>query len=221
MPSMIGGHRFLVSLLTSLEMVRASVSSRCTRLSASFSGARAASSLARASTWPASLACAVASDSARFCCAVSMIAGEFREVAEPAGFLRELLLLAGDVGDFLIEPRQPVAMGPHIAFELVALGGEVGEHGGQFGEQPLGGGQRRLGLGDAFIDAAALFDARLDLFLQLGVFAVEPLQRHLGVRGLLLLAFDIGGKLHQPAVEFGDALLGALFLAVERFRAHW
>ncbi len=45
MPSMIGGHRFLVSPLTSLEMVRASVSSRCTRLSASPSGARAASSL--------------------------------------------------------------------------------------------------------------------------------------------------------------------------------
>jgi len=29
-------------------------------------------------------------------------------------------------------------MGPHIAFELIALGGEVGEHGGEFGEQPLG-----------------------------------------------------------------------------------
>ena len=73
-PSMIGGHRFLVSPLTSLEMVRASVSSRCTRLSASVSGARAASSFCRAATWPASLAWAVVSDCARVCCAVSDVA---------------------------------------------------------------------------------------------------------------------------------------------------
>ncbi len=49
-PSMIGGHRFLVSPMTSLEIVLASVSSRCTRLSASASGAREASKRARAST---------------------------------------------------------------------------------------------------------------------------------------------------------------------------
>ena len=214
---MIGGHRFLVSLLTSFEIVRASVSSRCTRLSASFSGARAASSL-RAGVDMAGLVGLRHGFGFREALLRGLHdAGEFGEIAEPAGFLRELLLLAGDVGDLLIEPRQPVAMGPHIAFELVALGGEVGEHGGQFGEQPLGRCQRHLGLGDPFIDAAALFDARLDLFLQFGVFALEPLQRHLGVRALLLLARDIGGELHQPAVEFGDALLGALFLAVERF----
>ena len=46
--------------------------------------------------------------------------------------------------------------------------------------------------------------------------AVEPLQRHFRVGGLLLLAADVGRKLRQPAVEFGDALLGAFFLAVER-----
>ena len=49
-PSMIGGHKFLVSPLTSFEIVRASVSSRCTRLSASFSGAREDSSFCRAAT---------------------------------------------------------------------------------------------------------------------------------------------------------------------------
>ena len=108
-------------------------------------------------------------------------------------------------------------MAAHAGLELAALGGEVGERGGQFGEQPLGGGQRRLGLRHPLVDAAALFDARLDLFLQLGVFGIEPLQRHVGVGGLLLLAGDVGGKLRQPAVELGDALLGALFLAVERF----
>ncbi len=143
--------------------------------------------------------------------------GEGGEVAETAGFLRQLLLFELDIGDILIEPRQPVAVGTHVTLELMALGGEVGEHGGQFGEQALGGGQGRFSLRHALIDAAALFDARLDLVLQLGVFGVEPLQRHLGVGGLLLLAGDIGRKLRQPAVEFGDALLGALFFAVEDF----
>ncbi len=31
----------------------------------------------------------------------------------------------------------------------------------------------------------------------------------------MLLAGDVGGKLHQPAVEFGGALLGARLFAVE------
>ena len=108
-------------------------------------------------------------------------------------------------------------MGAHAGFELIALGGEVGERGGEFGEHPFGGGQRRLGLGYPFIDAAALFDARLDLFLQFAVFGVEPLQRDLGIAGLLLFARDIGGKLRQPAVEFGNAFRRARFLAVELF----
>src|SRR3974390_1459154 len=103
---MIGGQRFLVSPLTSFEIVRASVSSRCTRLSASASGARAASSFARAATWAASLSC---------------------------------------------EAPQPVAVGADAALKRVALGGEVGERGGQLGEQPLGGGERRLGLGNALV----------------------------------------------------------------------
>ena len=143
--------------------------------------------------------------------------GERVEVAEIAGFVAELLLVGLDAGDFLIEPGQPVAMGAHAGFELVALGGEVGERGGQFAEHALGGGKRRFRFGNAFIDAGALFDARLDLFLDLGVFGVEPLQRHFGIGGLLLFARDVGGELRQPPVEFGDALLGALFLAVEQF----
>ena len=50
---------------------------------------------------------------ARLCCAVSIAIGERGDVAEPAGLLRELLLVALDVGDLLIEPRQPLAMGAH------------------------------------------------------------------------------------------------------------
>ena len=53
--------------------------------------------------------------------------GERVEVAESAGLLRELLLLGLDIGDLLVEPGQPVAMAAHAGFELVALGGEVGE----------------------------------------------------------------------------------------------
>src|SRR6185312_14494644 len=83
------------------------------------------------------------------------------------------------------------------------------------GEQPLGVSKRCLGGCDALVDAGALLDARLDLVLELSVFGVEALQRNVGVRALLLLAGDVGGKLRQPAIELGDALLGALLLAVE------
>ena len=76
-------------------------------------------------------------------------------------------------GDFLVEPRQPVAMAAHAGLELVAPGGEVGKRRGQFGEQPLGGGEGGFRLRHALVDAGALLDARLDLFLQLGVFGVE------------------------------------------------
>ncbi len=124
---------------------------------------------------------------------------ERRKVAQTAGFLRQLLLFARDVGDLLIEPGDAIAVASYISFKLMAAGGEVGE------------------FGNAFIDAAAFFNARFDLVFQFRVFGVKPRQRHLGVGGLLLLARDISRKLRQPAVEFGDALLGALFLAVQRF----
>jgi hypothetical protein len=91
--------------------------------------------------------------------------GERVEVAEIAGFVAELLLVGLDAGDFLIEPGQPVAVGAYTGLELIALGGEVGEGGGEFAEHALGGGKRRFRFGNAFINAGALFDARLDLFL--------------------------------------------------------
>ena len=64
-----------------------------------------------------------------------------------------------------LEPSETVAMSTHIGFELAAFGGEVGEHGGQFREQPFGGGKRGLRFGHALIDAAALLHPRLDLVL--------------------------------------------------------
>ena len=140
-----------------------------------------------------------------------------REVAEITGLLRELVFFGLDVGDVLIEPRQLVAVGAYARIKLMALGGEVRKRSGELGKQALGIGERRFGCGYAFIDAGALFDARLDLFLEFRVFVVEPQQRDLGIRGLLLLTGDIGGKLCQAAIELRDAFLGALFLAVEQF----
>ncbi len=137
------------------------------------------------------------------------------EVAEAAGLGRELLLVALDIGDFLVEPRQPVVVAANGSFELVAPGGQVRECRGEFGEQALGRCERGLGLGHALVDAGALLDAQLDLFLQLGILGVEALQGLVGIRDLLLLAGDVGGELSQTAVELGDAFFGALLLAVE------
>ena len=43
----------------------------------------------------------------------------------------------------------------------------------------------------------------------------EPFERRRGVGRKLALALEIGGKLVEPALQFGDALLGAGFLALE------
>ena len=50
-------------------------------------------------------------DCASVCCAVSIAPASAARSPSAAGLLRELLLVALDVGDFLVEPRQPVAMG--------------------------------------------------------------------------------------------------------------
>ncbi len=139
------------------------------------------------------------------------------EIAEAAGFRRELIDLVLDVGNVLIELGQTVAVGADVVLELVALGGKIGQRGGEFGEGPLGGSKRRLGFGDAFVSAAALLDARPDFVLEHAVLGFEARERHVRVRQLALLALDVGGELREAPVEFGDALLGARFLAIEHF----
>ena len=141
---------------------------------------------------------------------------ECYDVAETAGLFGELAFVRLDIGDVLVEARKTVAMAADIGLELVAPGGEVGQCSREFAEQLFGVRQRCFGGGDALIDAGTLLDARLDIFLQLGVLGVEALQRGVGVRVLLLLASDVGGKLRQPPFKLGNALLGALFLAVEQ-----
>ena len=138
------------------------------------------------------------------------------EIAKAFGLLRELLLLGLDIRDVLVEPGQTVAVTAHVLFELIAPGGEVGKRRGELAEQPLGIGQRRLGRGHPRVNPGALFDARLDLFLELEVFGVEPCERDIRIRHLLPLAGHVGRKLRQAPIELGDALLGALLLAIEQ-----
>ena len=110
---MIGGHRFLVSPLTSFEIVRASVSSRCTRLSASRKRRAGGFQLL-----PRGDMAGFAGLRRGFGLRETLLRGLHRssqcgEVAQAAGFLRQLLLFGLDIGDVLIEPRQPIAMGAH------------------------------------------------------------------------------------------------------------
>src|SRR5260370_39614090 len=87
---------------------------------------------------------------------------ERRKVAQTAGFLRQLLLFARDVGDLLIEPGDAIAVASYISFKLMAAGGEVGEFSGASGEQAFGGGERCRGFGNAFLAAAASSQPRSD-----------------------------------------------------------
>ena len=75
------------------------------------------------------------------------------------------MLFALDVGDFLVEPLQPLPVGAHIVLKLMAPGGEVGKNRGQLGELAFGVGERCFSLRDALIDATAFFDAGPDLVL--------------------------------------------------------
>jgi hypothetical protein len=111
-------------------------------------------------------------------------------------------------------------MGTHAGLELVALRGKVGQRRGQFRKHALGGGKRRFRFRYAFIDAAALFDARLDLFLDFRIFGIEPQKCDFSVGGLLLFAGDVGGELSTD----GSGSRRALSRALPRGRevlAHW
>ena len=78
-------------------------------------------------------------------------------------------------------------------------------------------GDRGFRRGDALIDAGEPGVALLRRGLQRGFFGVEPAERGLGVGRERPLALQIGGELRDAAIEFADALLGARFLALERF----
>ncbi|CEG08927.1 hypothetical protein BN961_02347 [Afipia felis] len=134
-----------------------------------------------------------------FLCGAHRLRKRF-EIGETAGLGVELLDIAVDAGDFLIDARKAFRVGADIVFELAAARGEIGQRGGEFGEGALGSGQRFIGFRHLGVCAAALLDARLDFFLEDCFLGIEPLHGDVGVRQLALFALDVGGKLRQAAV---------------------
>ena len=162
------------------DSVLASVSSRCTRFSASASGVARGVEIRRARR------CARPRRRRRRLPPRSARPARLRP-RRRAGRCRRLC----SVGQFALDRRRfrrrcaaARSACSRAAFsKLIALRGEVGERGGQFGEDLLGGGERAVGLGDAGVDAAAAAGAfarfRADrLFL-----GGEPRQRGFGVGG--------------------------------------
>ena len=101
--------------------------------------------------------------------------------------------------------------------ELIAPRGPVGERAGQFGEGFFRLRQRRLRRADLRIGAAEPCIGFARHIAQVLFFGVEPAERGFGVGGERALARQIGGKLLDAAIEFGDPFLGAGFLAFQRF----
>ena len=176
--------------------------------------ARAASRSARALACAASAATAAASASVSAACAPSTAAasGAWSPRLQRRQFAFDLGDLGGDAGDAL-------ALLARGVLELVALRGEVGERGGQIAENLFGGAEFAVGLGHLGIDAAAPAGAFARLLADAVFLGGELGQRGFGVGGELLLALAVGGELLEPQVEFGDAVLGALLLAVEVVQA--
>ncbi len=120
-----------------------------------------------------------------------------------------------DLGDFGGDARDPLAVLVRGVLVSVALGGEVGERGGEIGEDFLGGVEFAVGRRHFGVDAAATAGAFGRFLAQHVFFGGQPRERGFRVGGELLLALAVGGKLHQPQIELGKAVLGARFLAVE------
>ncbi len=120
-----------------------------------------------------------------------------------------------DRRDLAGDARDALALLARGVLELVALGGEIGERGGQIGENLLGGAEFTIGQRYFGIDAATAASAFARFLADAVFLGGQTCQRRFGVGGELALALAVGGELHQPQIEFGDAVLGARFLAVE------
>ena len=123
--------------------------------------------------------------------------------------------LALDLGQFRGAARHAGVVLARAVDELVAPRGEVGEAGGQLGENLFGRRQFAVGFRHLGVDAgtAAGILARLgaDGFF-LGRDAGDG---GFGVGCQPQFALAVGGELHQPLVELGQPIARALFLAVE------
>ena len=102
--------------------------------------------------------------------------------------------------------------------ELIAPRREIGERAGQFGEDFSDAGERRVGLGDALVDAGQLRGVAPALRpCSVASSAASRSSAAAASAASVRSRCDVRGELLEPAIEFGDALLGARFLAVERF----
>src|ERR1039457_1441201 len=103
-----------------------------------------------------------------------------------------------DRRDLAGNARDALALLARGVLELVALGGEIGERGGQIGENLLGGAEFAVGLRNFGIDAAAAAGAFARFLADAVFLGSKTGERCFGVGGQLLLALAVGGELHQP-----------------------
>ncbi len=218
--SIAGGHSFLASTSISLASAFASASSRPTRRSASASGPRATSSPCRAAECAASARSAAASAAVTAFCAASAAPASAATSGAPFSGLSRLASSAST------SPICPSSRTSRAEWSAIACSSwlrratQVGERAGQFAERLLDLGERRLGRRHARRDLGFAFRHAGRVLRQAGFFRGKPLQRRFGVGAQPLLALDILHELHQAAVELGDALIDARFLAVERLARH-
>ena len=140
--------------------------------------------------------------------------GERRQI----GALRALDLreLRRDGGDLVGQAGDPVAVLARGRFQGMAPRRQVGKRAGQFIRGLFRCREHGVRFGDPLVHARAPGFVGAGFALQRLFFARESGQRRLRVRRQAPFALDIGAELDQAAIEFGHALPGARFLALER-----
>ena len=101
--------------------------------------------------------------------------------------------------------------------KLIAPRRLIGERASQFGEGFLRDRQRGVRCSDPQVDAGEPGIVFLRRGPQRGFLGIEPGKRCFCIGRKRALAHQVGGVLRDAAVEFTDPLLGARFLAFERF----
>ena len=132
----------------------------------------------------------------------------------------EFRKLRFDLDDLVRQPLQAIAVRAHGAFELIALGREVGERAGQRAEGFFRFGEHLVGVGHALVGGGSLLRIRQRAAAQRVLFLTQAGERRLGIRSQTPLALDIRRELREPQIELGHAVAGAGLFALERFARH-
>ncbi len=138
---------------------------------------------------------------------------EQRQIRFAAAGRREACVDIGKLGLQALRLLLVVAQG---GLELIAAGGQIGERAGQLGKRLLRRRERHVGGSDAVVDAGQARGVCLRFGLQRFLLGAEAVERCGSVGRERAFAIEIGGELLEPAVEFGNAFLGAGFFAFER-----